>query len=195
MVLIQISKSSNSCPRSESECTPFRHPITWGISRASTGQASLPCSDGALEPLLTYSGLPKSPGFPSLSLVPYCNFYNYLCLLHPYQEDKSVWVSLPFHLHLSTCVFCNKDHTKCYMPPLSPPLFPLKTNHRHLCTSTRTALFLLSGCVAYHCNSAPWRCISKFQIVPLYPFPLATWFNSFFKCLLFSGKKKKSIAT
>ena len=38
-----------------------------------------------LNHLLTYSDFLKSPRFPSLSLVPYWDFYNYLCLLHPYQ--------------------------------------------------------------------------------------------------------------
>ena len=34
----------------------------------------------------TYSDLPVSPKFPSLTLVLYWDFYNYLCLLHPYQD-------------------------------------------------------------------------------------------------------------
>ena len=83
--------SLNSCSGSEPECRP--HPIpcpmTGGQSCTSTCQASLPCSDGFLEQLLTYSGLPRFPRFPSLSLVPYWDFCNYLCLLHPYQKDGS----------------------------------------------------------------------------------------------------------
>ena len=35
--------------------------------------------------LLTYSDLPTSPRLPSLSVVPYWDFYSYLWLLHPYQ--------------------------------------------------------------------------------------------------------------
>ena len=42
------------CPWSESECRPPPpHTISWGISLASTSQASLPCSDGPLEQLFT----------------------------------------------------------------------------------------------------------------------------------------------
>ena len=65
--------SSNSCPRSESECRPhpIPHPMTWGNSRTSTSQESLPCSEVPLEQILTDSDLPKSPMFPSLSMVPY----------------------------------------------------------------------------------------------------------------------------
>ena len=87
--------SSNSCSRSEPECRPhpIHHPMTWGIAGASTSQASLPCSDGFLEQLLTYSDPPKSPRFPSLSMVPYWDFYNYLCPLHPYQLNS---ISSPF---------------------------------------------------------------------------------------------------
>ena len=40
--------------------------------------------------LLTYSDLPNSPKFPSLSVVPCWNFYNYLCLLHPYQSVSPI---------------------------------------------------------------------------------------------------------
>ena len=83
-VCIQISRnvSSHSRPWSESECRP--HPTPYLMSRASISQASLPHSDGFHEQLLTYSDLPKSPKFPSLSMVPYWDFYNHLCLLHPY---------------------------------------------------------------------------------------------------------------
>ena len=75
-------QSSNSCPWSKSKCRPC--PIPHPMSRASTSQASLPHSDGFLEQLLTYSDLPTSPRFPSLSMILYWNFYNYLCILHPY---------------------------------------------------------------------------------------------------------------
>lgn len=37
-----------------------------------------------LSSLLIYSDLPMSPKFPSLNVVLYQDFYNYLCLLHPY---------------------------------------------------------------------------------------------------------------
>ena len=88
MVLIQISKRkpSNSCPWSELECRPrpIPHPMMQSIALTSTSQASLPCSDDPLEQLLTYSDLPKSRRFPSLSIVPYWDFYNYRCLLQPY---------------------------------------------------------------------------------------------------------------
>ena len=56
--------SSNSRPGSESECRP--HPIPTGRPEAvltSTSQASLPGSDGFLEQLLTYGGLPASSRF------------------------------------------------------------------------------------------------------------------------------------
>ena len=49
------------------------------MTHISTSQASLPCSDGPLEQLLTYRGLPKSPTVPSLSMVPYWDFHNYVC--------------------------------------------------------------------------------------------------------------------
>ena len=76
---------------------PFPDPTTWGKSHASTSPARLPCSDGFLEQFLTYSYLPKCPRFPSLSVVPYWDFYNYLCLLHPYQKElrkvkESLWI-------------------------------------------------------------------------------------------------------
>ena len=38
-----------------------------------------------LSNLLTDSDLPMSPEFPSLNMVFYQDFYNYLCLIHPYQ--------------------------------------------------------------------------------------------------------------
>ena len=104
MVLIQIIRreSSNSCPWSESECSPhpIPHPISWGI--ASNSQTSLPPSFfflfnlcflfiiveisfipnsllWRLEQSLTYSDLPKSPSFPSLTMVSHWNFYNPTC--------------------------------------------------------------------------------------------------------------------
>ena len=48
---------------------------------------SLPGADGFLEQLLAYSDLPMSPKLPSLTSVLYWDFYNYLCLLHPYQRE------------------------------------------------------------------------------------------------------------
>ena len=45
-----------------------------------------------LSNLLTYSDLPKSPRFPSLSMILYWDFYNYLCLLHPYHNSPIVWM-------------------------------------------------------------------------------------------------------
>ena len=45
-----------------------------------------------LSNLFTYSDLPVSPKFPSLSVVLYWDFYNYLCLLHPYQGEEGVKV-------------------------------------------------------------------------------------------------------
>ena len=41
-------------------------------------EANLLCSDGFLEQLLTYSGVPECPRFPSLSVVPSWDSYNYL---------------------------------------------------------------------------------------------------------------------
>ena len=55
---------------------------------AFSSPASLPRAEGFLEQLLTYGDLPKSPRFPSLSVVPCWDFYNYLCLLHPYHTPK-----------------------------------------------------------------------------------------------------------
>ena len=80
--------SLNSCPWSEPECRshPIPHPMTWGISHASSSQASLPCSEGPLEQLLIYSDLPKSPRFSSLSVVPF-GISTTICvtiLLYPY---------------------------------------------------------------------------------------------------------------
>ena len=56
----------------EPECGPhsIAHTLTWGISHASTSQASLPHSDGSLEKLLTYGDLPKFPRFPPLAYGP-----------------------------------------------------------------------------------------------------------------------------
>ena len=81
-----------SCLWSEPECSPHRipHPVAGGISLASTSQAKLPCSKDPLEQLITYSHLPKSASFPSLSVVLYWNFYNYLCLLHPYHDEIKI---------------------------------------------------------------------------------------------------------
>ena len=42
--------------------------------------------------LLIYSDLPTSPRFPSLSVILYWDFYNYLCLLHPYYNSPIVWM-------------------------------------------------------------------------------------------------------
>ena len=104
-----VSKSSaewslNSCPRSEPECRPhpIPQPMTWGKYLASTSQASLLCSDGFLEQLLIYSGLPKFPRFPSLSMVPYWDLHNCLCLLHPYQLDF-LWPQGFFFLQSYIC--------------------------------------------------------------------------------------------
>ena len=41
--------------------------------------------------LLTYGDLPMSPVFPSLNMVLYRDFYNYLCLLHPYHSPLRVF--------------------------------------------------------------------------------------------------------
>ena len=41
--------------------------------------------------VFTYSDLPTSPKFPSLSVVLYRDFYNYLYLLHPYQNCQCDW--------------------------------------------------------------------------------------------------------
>ena len=97
---VEEQRSSNSCPWSESECRPhpIPHPMTSGNSQTSTSQASLTHSDGFFE-LLTHSDLPKSPKFPSLSMVPYWDFC--LCLLHLYH--------LLAHLHLSQASYLNKS--------------------------------------------------------------------------------------
>ena len=84
--------SLNSCPWSVPECGPhpMPHSMTWGISCASTSQASLPHSDGFLEPLLTSSDLPKSPRFPYLwSLFGTSATTCVTILLHPYQHYTS----------------------------------------------------------------------------------------------------------
>ena len=88
---IQISRRVILKLLPESECRPhpIPHPMTCGISHTSTSPASLPCSDGPPEQLLTYSDLPKSLRFPSLSVVPYWDFCNYLCLLHPYHVHQA----------------------------------------------------------------------------------------------------------
>ena len=51
-------------------------------------QACLILIDGLLEQLLIYSGLLMSPRFPSFYITLYWDFYNYLCLLHPYQIER-----------------------------------------------------------------------------------------------------------
>ena len=60
--------------------------MTWGISHAFIygcivkQDCFIPrSSDGFLEWLFTYSDLPNFPRFPSLSVVPYWDPYNYLC--------------------------------------------------------------------------------------------------------------------
>ena len=65
--------------------TFFFHLMSWGISRAFIyGFIVKPAcfvpqrSNSFLEQSLTYSGLPKFPTFPSLSVAPYWDFYNYL---------------------------------------------------------------------------------------------------------------------
>ena len=87
-------QSSNSCPWSEPECRthPILHPTTWGKSPACTSQANLPCSDGFLKKLLTHNDSSKYPRFLSLSMVPYWDFCNYMCLLHPY-HIHSHWLA------------------------------------------------------------------------------------------------------
>ena len=41
--------------------------------------------------LIAYSGLPTSSRFPSLSVISYWDFYNHLCLLHPYHLYTHVY--------------------------------------------------------------------------------------------------------
>ena len=77
---------SNSYPRSEYECRP--HPILHPTMETFlmpplVKQACLVLMAFGGN-LLTYSDLPTSPRFPSLSMILYWDFYNYLCLLHPY---------------------------------------------------------------------------------------------------------------
>ena len=69
--------------------------MSWGIAPVSISQASLPCSDGFLEYLLTYSDLQKFPRFPSLSMVPFGTSTTtcVIVLLHPYQKHKKTWAS------------------------------------------------------------------------------------------------------
>ena len=89
--------SSDSCPWSESECRPhpIPDPMIRGNSCTSTSQASLPCSagfSGATYYLTVIS--PKSPRFPSLSMILYWDFYNYLCLLHPYHTYSNILIKI-----------------------------------------------------------------------------------------------------
>ena len=58
-----------------------------------------------LSNLFTYSDLPVSPKFPSLSVVLYWDFYNYLCLLHPYQGEEGVKVRVGSGVNLMGMVF------------------------------------------------------------------------------------------
>lgn len=62
------------------------HLTTWSISCAfiyglivKQGCVIPRCTEGFLEPSLTYSALPKFPGFPALSPVPCWDFHSYLC--------------------------------------------------------------------------------------------------------------------
>ena len=57
---------------------------------------------------VTYGDLPKFPKFSSLSMVPYSDFYNYLCLLHPYHLylDLLSWKDSLFHKALSMFACC-----------------------------------------------------------------------------------------
>ena len=47
-----------------------------------------------LSNLLTYSDLPTSPRFSSLSMILYWDSYNHLCLFHPYHYHKHLYVSV-----------------------------------------------------------------------------------------------------
>ena len=91
-VCIQISKgqSSNSCPCSESECRPHHIPPQGPKAILTPPLVKQTCLvlKAFLSNLLTYSDLPNSSKFLSLSVVPYWDFYNYLCLLHPYQLQE-----------------------------------------------------------------------------------------------------------
>ena len=98
---------------------------TWGVSHAfiygfviNWGCFIPWYSDGFLKWLLTYNGLPNFPRFPSLTVVPYWDFYNYLCniLFYPYhlfllpfrqfQFHSNLDPHLPFYiLHFSTTSF------------------------------------------------------------------------------------------
>ena len=82
------------------KCRPHRipHPMAWGVSPASTSQASLPHSYSPLEQLLIYRDFPCPPGFP-LYLQPLTG--TSICatiLLHPYQSHwpcRSSWTQGP----------------------------------------------------------------------------------------------------
>ena len=56
--------------------------------------------------LSAYSDLPMSSKFPSLNMVLYWNFYNYLCLLHPYHfhtyAPLARVVFLPYTIPIAT---------------------------------------------------------------------------------------------
>ena len=82
--------SSNSHPSSEYECRPnlIPDPTTKAILKAPLMKQACLVLMVYLSNLLTYSDLPVSPKFPSLNMVLYGDFYNYLCLLHPYQKPQ-----------------------------------------------------------------------------------------------------------
>ena len=59
-----------------------------------------------LSNLLTLGDLPVSPRFPSLSMILYWDFYNYPCLLHPYQKGPYVVLSAMSLLTKGTSLPC-----------------------------------------------------------------------------------------
>ena len=107
----------------------------------------------------TYSGLPTSPRFPSLSMIPCWDFCIHLCLLHPYQihfrEDACQVISCSWHP--SSCprscswwawffswFYDSKIH------PIPSKTFPLPWKYRSLLVVTKD-LHWLQMALIYLC--------------------------------------------
>ena len=100
--------SSNSCSWSEYECRP--NPISTqqpeAILKAPLMKQACLVLMVFFSNLSAYSDLPMSSKFPSLNMVLYWNFYNYLCLLHPYHfhtyAPLARVVFLPYTIPIAT---------------------------------------------------------------------------------------------
>ena len=88
-----------------------------------------------LSHLLTYSDLPASPKFPSLNTVLNWDFYNHLCLLHPYQIEFPVLysrISLMIHSKCNSLLLLMMNSHSLPLPPWQPQVFMHSSVDRYL---------------------------------------------------------------